>query len=205
MPQGTGKTIAALALAYEEMKNNGKKVICNNHLNFPYTQFSLEYFLEHISDNEMENAVLLLDEAYQYMDSRMSQSKISRVFTYFIVQTRKRGVDLYICTHSLENVDVRLRRAVDIRGVCSYSPEPVCLKCKGRKEIKNGEKCDRCNGLGYTGWGRVHFLRVRAPRGVKRRFVMEINCSKYFHLYNTRERMPISQKTLSGIDTSEVV
>lgn len=226
-PQGTGKTVSAVALAYEEYKNTGRKIISNNHLTFPYTHFSMEYFLEHIADEEMENCVLLLDEAYQYMDSRMSQSKESRIFSYFVVQTRKRGVDLYICTHSIENVDIRLRRNVDIRGANSYRIEKPCHICKGTGlppkpnlvdhrliDGKDVEVCPLC--LGYrepddlegptvVGYGRTYFLRSRATRGQQRRFTYSIIANQYFDKYSTRERMPIRSKMLTGIDTVEVV
>jgi len=204
-PQGTGKTLSAIALAHEEHVHNGKRVICNNHLNFDFTHFSLEYFIEHIADNEMENCVLVLDEAYQYMDARLSTSKINRLLTYFTVQTRKRGVDMYICTHNIENVDVRLRRAIDLRGACSFRGEDPCRQCNGTGILKNEEKCPRCLGWGKTGVSRVHFWRTRGIRGKRRRFTVEFFAPKYWGLYNTHERMPLQQKMLQGIDVLEVV
>ena len=229
-PQGTSKTISAVALAYEEYRNTGRKIISNNHLTFPYTQFSMEYFLQHLADEEMEHCVLLLDEAYQYMDARMSQSKESRVFSYFTVQTRKRDVDLYVCTHSIENVDIRLRRNVDLRGACSYRIEKPCHVCKGTGlpvkagassirviEGKEYEVCPLCRGYKerdeekdpdastFVGYGRTFFLRTRALRGQSRRFTYDMVANQYFDKYNTSERMPIRSKMLTGIDTLEVV
>ena len=131
-PQGYGKTLSAVALCWIENQDNKKRIICNNHLNFDYTHFDLEFFVSNIASNEMENCVLFLDEAYQYLDCRLSQSKMTRLFTYFIVQTRKREVDFYFTTHSLENVDVRLRKAVDIRGACNYEKEKPCKTQKYR-------------------------------------------------------------------------
>lgn len=107
------------------------RVYANNHLNFPYQYFDAKYFLEHLNDEELVNSVLLLDEAYIYLDARTGASKLNKLFTYFIVQTRKRGVDLYICTHHVDIVDKRLRRAIDVRGTCRYKKEAPCQQCQG--------------------------------------------------------------------------
>lgn len=209
-PQGYGKTLSAVAIAYEEYKNYGKKVICNNHLNFPYTHFNLQYFLDHFTDRELENCVLILDEAYQYMDSRLTQTKLNKLFTYFVVQTRKRGVDLFVCTHHINNVDIRLRRAVDVRGACSYFPENPCKLCGGKGvRGNNGDKCSRCLGYGQTGFARVSFLQLRGPASKlsnkRRRFTVEIFAPRYWSLYDTHERLPIQKKMFEGLEALEVV
>ena len=87
--------------------------------------------------------ILLTDEMYQMADSRSTQTKLNKLWTYFVVQTRKRGVDMYICTHHLDHIDLRLRRAVDIRGSCRFYPEAPCKKCK----------CKKCGGSGYVADG----------------------------------------------------
>ena len=184
--QGSGKSTAAVACAYENYKQYGRKIISNNHLTCDYTHFDLAYFLEHIADGELENCTLLLDEAYQYMDNRLSQTKLSKLFTYFIVQTRKRGVDLYICTHHIMHVDVKLRRATDIRGACREFIQDPCPKCKGIGQYKE-ERCPVCLGFGKTGWIRVSFLNKRR----RRRMTMEIFGPNYWSLFDTKERIPI--------------
>ena len=233
--QGTSKSTAAVAFAYNEYAVNKKRVIANDHLNFPRvegvelpTHFDIAWFIEHLVDGELENCVLFLDEMYQIADSRSSATKLNKLFTYFIVQTRKRGVDLYVCTHHLDHLDLRLRRAVDIRGACRYYPESPCRKCKcktcggkgkidgfncpdchgvgGTGEYK-GEPCDRCKGYGELGWSRVNFL----DRRLRRRYTSDdllggpIFGPDYWHMFNTRERIPIQARIIAGIDTSEVV
>ena len=168
--------------------------------------FDIAWFLEHLVDGELEDCILFLDEMYQIADSRSSATKLNKLFTYFTVQCRKRGVDLYICTHHLDHIDLRLRRAVDIRGACRYYPEVPCKKCKGAKEYK-GEPCDRCKGYGELGWSRVHFL----DRRLRRRYTSDdilggpIFGPNYWHLFNTKERIPIQARIIQGIDTMEVV
>jgi len=196
---GSGKTTAAVALACEEQKNDGRRVISNNHLNMDYTHFDIAWFLEHLADHEMEDCVLVLDEMYQLMDSRSSQTKLNKLLTYFVVQTRKRGVDLYVCTHFLDHVDLRLRRAVDIRGACRYYPEKPCKKCRGTREY-NGRPCDRCLGYGEIGWVKVRFL----DRRLRRRYSLEIFANRYWHLFSTKERIPLQARMLTGIDTEVI-
>jgi len=220
--QGSGKTTAAVALAYEEWKHNGRRVITNQHLNFEHTRFSLEWFLEHLADHELEDCILFLDEMYQIADSRSSQSKLNKLFTYFVVQTRKRGVDLYLCTHHLDHIDLRLRRAVDIRGSCRYFHQRPCKKCKckvcggsgmigkepcpecngiGGTGLVGGEPCQNCLGYGELGWFKVQFL----DRRVRRRYPLERFANPYWHLFNSWDRIPMPAKVAQGIDVMEVV
>ena len=198
----SGKTTAAVACAFEQWRQYGRRVISNDHLNFDFTHFDLEYFLEHMThdDGGLENCTLILDESYQYMDSRLSQSKLSKLFTWFIVQTRKRGVDLYVCTHHILNIDVRLRRAADVRGACREFIQDPCPKCKGLGQYHE-EKCPMCLGFGKTGFIRVSFLNKRK----RRRMTMEIFGPNYWGLFETKERIPIQQKVISGIDAMEIV
>lgn len=219
---GVGKTTAAVALAHEEAKRTGRRVISNIHLNMDYQHFDIAWFLEHVADHEIEDAILVLDEMYQIMDNRSTQTKLNKLLTYFIVQTRKRGVDLYVCTHHLLHVDLKLRRAVDIRGSCRYYPEKPCHKCRckecgGRGYIRegvvcevcngvggtgrhNGASCDRCLGYGELGWVRTYFL----DRRLRRRYTLEIFGPAYWHLFSTRERIPMQSRLLQGIDTLEL-
>lgn len=226
--QGSGKTTAATAFAYDDT-NGGKdrKVISNQHLNFPFQQFSLEWFLEHLADHAMEDCVLFLDEMYQIADSRSSGSKLNKLFTYFMVQTRKRGVDVYFCTHYLDHVDLRLRRAADIRNSCRYY-ERVCPKCRcrtcggtglvsgsGRGNLscsdcagrggtgasKDGKPCEHCLGYGRLGWVRLNVLDRRARR---RYTPPDMWANPYWHLFNSWDRIPMPAKALAGIDVQEV-
>lgn len=220
--QGSGKTTAAIALAYEEHKRIGRRVISNQPLQFEHQKFSIEWFLEHFSDNELEDCILIVDEMYQICDSRSSNTKLNKLFTYFVVQTRKRGVDMYICTHHLDHVDLRLRRAVDIRGSCRHHLEKPCKKCRcrvcgGSGQMVGGEVCGACNGVGGTGlvhgkpcdrclgYGESGTVAVRfLDRRMRRRYSATFFGPDYWHLFNTRERIPLQAKILQGIDTIEV-
>lgn len=187
-------------MAYEEYLNSGRKIVSNDHLNIEgFQHFSLEWFLEHLVDHEMEDCIILWDEAYQMADSRSSATKINKLATYFAVQTRKRGVDLYICTHFLDHIDLRLRRAVDIRAACRTFIEDPCRKCKGLGS-KDGRPCDRCLGYGKAGTTRLNML----DRRLRRRYTLELFANKYWHLFSTKERIPLQARILAGIDTVEI-
>jgi len=170
----------------------------------------------------MEDCILILDEMYQIADSRSSQTKLNKLMTYFIVQTRKRNVDLYLCTHHLDHVDLRLRRAVDIRGACRFYLERPCRKCRcsvchgtglvnglvctecngvGGTGKYNGKPCDRCMGYGEGGWERISFL----DRRLRRRYSIELWGPMYWHLFNSYERIPMQARILRGIDTEMLV
>lgn len=225
---GSGKSTAAVAFAYEEHEVNDRRIISNVHLNFPSTKFSLEWFLEHLADHEMENCVLFLDEMYQIADSRSSGSKLNKVFTYFMVQTRKRDVDVYFCTHYLDHVDLRLRRSADMRNSCRYYGR-VCPKCKCRScggtgrvgsngknvpctqcngvggtgiDNKTGQPCVECLGYGQQGWVRLNVL----DRRLRRRYSPpDMFANPYWHLFNSWDRIPMPARTIQGIDAAEVM
>jgi len=214
-PMGSSKTSAAAAIAFEKKRLFGRKVISNAHLNFDYTRFDIQYFLNHIADGEIENCVMLLDEFYQIADARASATKLNRLWTYFIVQARKRDVDILICTHYLDHIDKRNRRAVNIRGACRMHERFPCAKCKGTgrfpaqgeviKRIsylryEGHDACPECLGYGKLGLSRVSFLDRRR----RIRYPVEIPLNYYWHLFNTRERVGMPQKVLTGIDTVEV-
>ncbi len=178
-----------------------RRIISNVFLNFDHTHFDIAYFLEHLADSEMENCAILWDETYQLADSRNSATKLNKIVTYFVVQTRKRGVDLILCTHNLDHLDLRIRRAVDVRGTCRTWVEMPCRKCKGTREYK-GQPCDRCLGYGKKGVTTGYFLNKR----LRRRSTLDLDpANTYWHLFNTKERIPMQARMIANIDTALVV
>jgi hypothetical protein len=199
-PMGSGKTTAAVALATDDQKKTGRRIITNMHLNIPHTKFDIAFFLEQMAEGggELEDCILIMDEFYQIADSRSSGSKLNRLWTYFIVQTRKLGVDMYVCTHYLDHIDIRNRRAVDIRGACR-SREYKCQKCESTGSV-GGVPCEKCLGYGKIGMIHVNFL----DRRMRRRYPLDIMGNRYWHIFNTLERLPMQARVLQGIDTAMV-
>ena len=122
-PMGSGKTLSATAFAIIDYYELGRKIVANYHLQgLDFTYFSYEQFVEWMKCNEtLNDTSVILDEGYLFADSRMSQSGLSKLFTYFMLQTRKRGVDLYITTQQFRNVDIRIRMNANVRGICRYN------------------------------------------------------------------------------------
>ena len=161
----------------EEAYREPKKVICNNHLTFPYTHFDPKYFLEHLEDEEMEDCILIMDEAYQAgLDSRSTSTKFNKLMFYFVAQTRKRGVDMYLCTHHIDALEKRIRRAVDVRGTCRFNKGPL-------------EEEKPINKRRYN-WATIRLRDMRTGAGRK----LRIYGPAFWGLYDTRERIPFLQK-----------
>jgi hypothetical protein len=136
---GSGKSLCSTAFAVLDYLDSvekggmGRKIISSTHIyGIPsWELLDYEKFIKWMQEEEeLENAIVILDEAYLFVDSRLSQSSLSRLMTYFFMQTRKRHVDLYVCSQQFENVDVRLRRNVDVRAICRY--DKISQWCKVR-------------------------------------------------------------------------
>ncbi len=187
---GSGKTFSAVTFAYLEFLR-GREVICNLDVTFPHTKLNTEFFLANMETHVMHDCVLILDEAYIYLDARSSSTKLNKLFTYFIGQTRKRGVDMFICIHHIDTVDKRLRRAIDMRGTCRFRKEIPCKQCKG-ETIYRGETCSRCNGYGQSGFASVSFFDMRSGKRTR----LKIHGPTYWHLYDTKELVRLTGKQL---------
>lgn len=204
--QGTGKSLTCTAILVENFIAHSRKVIANTSLAIPYTKFDLKYFLKHFEDDELSDCELWLDEMYQMLDSRSSQGKVNKLLTYFIVQARKRHVNLYVCTHHIDHVDKRLRRAVDVRATCQFVDEDPCLRCQGEKFFPKDQPvdalgvpmpehtCGRCYGEGKTGWAYPLLYNKRATRRNERYQRLVIPAARYWNLYDTEERIELTKK-----------
>lgn len=156
-PMGSGKTTAAVHWAVKDFKEHGRPILSNVHLTCEYQPFHLDSFLENVVGKAISNLTFVFDEAQQLMDSRSSPSKLNKLLSYFIVQTRKRGVNMLVCSQFREQVDLRVRRSTDVSGACFYREVP-CPKCKGRG-VSREELCQECRGYGKLGWVDVKLHR----------------------------------------------
>ena len=187
---GSGKTLSAVTLAYIGYQQ-GREIISNVAVNFPHTTFDPKYLIDNMNTTELTNCIFLLDEAYLFVDSRNSQSKLSKLFSYFMAQTRKREVDLLVCIHHIDTVDRRLRRAIDVRGTCRFKKYDPCRKCKGETTIK-GEVCPECLGYGVSGVASVSFFDMRSVKRSK----IKIQAAMYWHLYDTNQLVKTTGQSL---------
>jgi hypothetical protein len=162
-------------------------------------KFDTDYFINHCQDLEITDCILVWDETPLLMDSRNSASKMNKLGSYFVTQTRKRDVDLYICTQHIDLIDKRLRRAIDERGTCSYYKEKPCKQCEGLgtvprkvKGVTTSVKCSRCLGYGETGWGTTIFFNKRSAKKQQ----ITVFGPAVFWLFNTKEFVRFQGKAL---------
>jgi len=128
---GSGKTLSMIALAYTKHLE-GKKILTNmSGLTFPHEVIDKKKILAYTKENTtLSNCVLLLDEVHTLIDSRRAVSGSNLVWSYMILQSRKRNVDIYWTSQDFGQADIRLRRQTDIT-----------ISCRSRKEInKAGEE-----------------------------------------------------------------
>lgn len=117
---GSGKTLFMTRCAYKEYIKN-KDRIANKELQI-ITNYKLKDIpFRYIKADEMftlkstlTNSRMFIDEMHIFMDSRNSQSKENKALTHFILQTRHLDTHLYFTTQDIGQVDIRLRRQLDL-------------------------------------------------------------------------------------------
>lgn len=108
---GTGKTLFLTYLA-DWADQHDIPVWANYTLNLDRQDAEQVdvYDLENMSEG-----LLLIDEAYAWMDSRVSTSKRNRYLSKLIFKSRKRKLDVFVTAQLQSSVDMRMRHLRDIR------------------------------------------------------------------------------------------
>lgn len=107
---GSGKSL--FLTIYAMMSK--RKVVSNFHLERNYEKFNIQDFIK----AKYEDCVILLDEAYQYIDSRNSMLEINQLFSYILFQSRKKNVELFVCSQLISTIDIRFRSLADCVIYC---------------------------------------------------------------------------------------
>ena len=110
--KGSGKTLFLTFLAYNAYL--AKRKIYSNYklIGIPYEELTKELLLN--LPEELNGAVLLMDEVQMIADAYEFMSNQSKAITTLATQLRKRGIDLYIATQRLNFIPKRLRQLTDI-------------------------------------------------------------------------------------------
>lgn len=104
---GGGKTLLMVKYLLDEYRINHREIQTNLKLNnIPYKEIDILELLE--NDTELNNVVLGIDELTVFVDCRTSMSKSNRFFSYLVLQSRKRNVDVYFTTQNLSMIDKRV-------------------------------------------------------------------------------------------------
>jgi len=114
--KGAGKTAYMTKLLHDSWKA-GRKVRANYKLEFPFEPIDLEFLLT--NPHELYDMSIGIDEAQTYFDCRLSQTKKNRIFSYLMLQSRKRHVDIFFTSQQASNVDIRIRKNIDFLYECT--------------------------------------------------------------------------------------
>jgi len=112
---GSGKSLFMTRCLYNDSLK-GFDIYANYGLNFPHSKLDIRDILE--SSTDLQNISIGLDEITVFIDCRTSISKMNRLISYFILQTRKRNVSLYYTTQDFMMVDKRLTNHTHIQVIC---------------------------------------------------------------------------------------
>jgi len=63
---------------------------------------------------QYDKALILLDEAYTWLESRVSGSRLNRYVSYVLFQSRKRGLDFVLSAQLSITLDIRFRDLCDL-------------------------------------------------------------------------------------------
>lgn len=113
--KGSGKTLAMTLFLYLEYKK-GKKIYTNYPVGFPHEYIDVQKLVD--LDEQLQNAVIGIDELHMICDSRRSSSKQNMLMSYFVLQSRHRSVNFYYTTQLDGQIDVRIRDNTDINVIC---------------------------------------------------------------------------------------
>ena len=112
---GAGKTLKAVMLSLKFLKSN--HVAIHSNLDFkevPYTKLSLADLI----GQKISNAVVLLDEAYNYLHARNSMSDANQMMGTILFQSRKTDLILILTEQLQRSIDVYYRELTDLTIKC---------------------------------------------------------------------------------------
>jgi hypothetical protein len=115
---GSGKTLFLVINAYYSKL----PIVSNFALDFGNREiipFDLNKFLR----KDYSDCIILMDEAYNYLESRISATERNRIMSYFLFQSRKKNVLLYITAQLFSTLDRRYRELSDLIVVASNMDE----------------------------------------------------------------------------------
>lgn len=114
---GSGKTLFVTKCLYDEYRLNHKKIMANYNLRFPHEKINVRRLLD--DNSQLHDIAVGIDEFHVFFDSRVSGSRRNRLTSYFVLQTRKRNVNLYFTTQNIGQVDKRMRQQMHRMIVCN--------------------------------------------------------------------------------------
>ena len=167
--QGWGKTALMVALG-KQAYDNGYKIFSNVHLNYEYTPITTL-----TEAQKCRNGFLLLDELWQWVHARTSQSKINKEMMAICLLNRKRNINIIYNTQLPRTIDVILRDVTTLKVLPHM------------KRHKDGKRY-------------VHYVaRDLLGREVREKCI-NIPIDELGNMFNTREEIGKLEKELSPLE-----
>lgn len=113
---GTGKTLFMTLMAMMEQE---KPIYANYHLDCPNYRPLTPSAIERLSGS----ALVLMDEGYVWLESRISSSLSNRFWSHMVFQSRKRDLKIIVTCQMLSTIDVRYRTMADLYILAEKHPE----------------------------------------------------------------------------------
>lgn len=102
---GSGKTLFATLLALRDRRT----VYANYKINIPNFKTLKPETLWNLN----EPSLVILDEAYAWLESRTSGKDVNRYMSYVLFQSRKRGLDFILTEQLVGTIDLRYRGMIN--------------------------------------------------------------------------------------------
>lgn len=112
-PLGSGKSLAGSAVAVELHRQTGIPLLANYKLDGARIIKSARELLS------AEYAIVVIDEVHKTLDCRNWKAEDIKRLTYWILETRHRGVLFFWISQHPSQVEVRLRTNTDYMLVCN--------------------------------------------------------------------------------------
>lgn len=120
---GSGKTLAMVAFA-QKAHLAGREVYSNIKMKFAHHIFTRDDW-KNWGKNQVQFPVgtaIFLDEAHMFFDSRRSAQNVEK--SWFVLQSRKRGCDLFLTTQIFGSLDLRARMNCSLIIGCEFQRNP---------------------------------------------------------------------------------
>lgn len=142
----------------------GMNVYANYGLKFSHEKLDVKKLLD--SSIDLQNVSVGIDEMTVFADCRRSMKNL--MITYFVLQTRKRNVNLYYTTQDFDMVDLRLNNHTHIKIIC--------------------EKIDETDDpdAPLTDYRRYTIFDIRNRRNIKP-ISFILNIQPFYRMYDTNE------------------
>ena len=111
--KGSGKTLLLTYLLKKFSEEDKKIKIYTNYKLNKIKSHKINFMELFKNDTEIKNAVVGIDEIYLVADCRTSMTKLNRIMSYLLYQTRKTGVDIFYTAVSFNSIEKRLRNNTD--------------------------------------------------------------------------------------------